>query len=101
MYSLEALFASLVLIVNSLRQSEALASSLTGLGTRHIKYGVLPQHYPMVGSSLLKTLAWAIDSDWNADVDRAWTEAYENVTQMMLDGADYPTEILNLSHPDC
>ncbi|MCU0564974.1 MAG: globin domain-containing protein [Oculatellaceae cyanobacterium Prado106] len=91
------LFASLVLVVDSLRKPEALESALKGLGTRHIQYGVLPQHYPMVGNSLLKTLAWALDDHWTPEVQQAWVEAYGGVSQLMLEGADYPAEDLKLS----
>jgi hemoglobin-like flavoprotein len=90
------LFASLVLVVDSLRKPEVLNSALKGLGTRHVKYGVLHQHYPMVGSSLLKTLAWALKSDWTPEVEKAWVTAYGAVTQLMLEGADYPPEVLKL-----
>lgn len=91
------LFASLVLVVDSLRNLAALDSALKGLGTRHVKYGVLPEHYPMVGSSLLKTLEWALESNWTPEVKQAWTEVYGSVTQLMLAGAEYPPEVLKLS----
>jgi hemoglobin-like flavoprotein len=48
------LFASLALVVDNLRQPEVLSQALKGLGTRHIKYGVLPKHYPMVGNIIIK-----------------------------------------------
>jgi hemoglobin-like flavoprotein len=82
------LFASLVLTIDSLRKPDVLTATLSGLGTRHIKYGVLPKHYPMVGSSLLKSLASALGTDWTPEVKRAWSEAYTAVTQLMLEGAD-------------
>jgi hemoglobin-like flavoprotein len=91
------LFASLVLVVDSLRNPAALDSALKGLGTRHVKYGVLPEHYPMVGSSLLKTLEWGLESNWTPEVKQAWTEVYGSVTQLMLAGAEYPPEVLKLS----
>jgi hemoglobin-like flavoprotein len=97
----EKLFASLVLVVNNLRNPEALENALKGLGTRHVKYGVLPQHYPLVGASLLKTFAMSLDpTDWTPDVQQAWADAYGAVTQLMLEGADYSPEILTLSTGD-
>lgn len=90
------LFASLLLVVDALRKPEVLESALQGLGTRHVKYGVLPEHYPMVGSSLLKTFESALGSDWTVDVKNAWVNAYGAVTQLMLEGADYPPEVLQL-----
>jgi hemoglobin-like flavoprotein len=82
------LFASLELTIDSLRKPDVLTATLKGLGTRHIKYGVLPKHYPMVGSSLLKSLESALGNGWMDEVKQAWIEAYTAVTQLMLDGAD-------------
>lgn len=90
------LFASLVLVVDVLRQPEALEKALKGLGTRHVKYGVLPEHYPMVGSALLKAFESVLAKDWTPEVKEAWIGAYAAVTQLMLEGADYPPETLQL-----
>lgn len=90
------LFASLVLVVENLTKPDALMPALKGLGTRHVKYGVLPSHYPMVGGTLLKTMAAAaLQEDWTSDVSEAWTEAYSTITEVMLEGSDYPDETLD------
>lgn len=91
------LFATLALVVGSLQKPEVLDTALRGLGTRHIQYGVLPQHYPMVGSTLLKTLAGVLATDWSPEMEQAWTEAYGIVAQLMLTGADNSPDILKLS----
>jgi hemoglobin-like flavoprotein len=91
------LFQSLVFTVNHLRDLDTLVKALKGLGTRHVKYGVLPQHYPLVGGALLKTFGDKLGDNWNAETQQAWTDAYGVVTQVMLEGADYPPEILKLS----
>lgn len=88
------LFASLVLVVDNLTQPDALAGPLKGLGTRHVQYGILPEHYPMVGSSLLKSLAFILQDEWSPTLEQAWSEAYAAVTEIMLDGADYTNNIL-------
>jgi hemoglobin-like flavoprotein len=82
------LFAALVLTIDNLRNPDLLTTTLKGLGTRHIKYGVLPQHYPMVGNSLLKSLESCLGNGWTIEVKQAWIEAYTAVTQLMLDGAE-------------
>jgi hemoglobin-like flavoprotein len=92
----QKLFQSLVLVVDSLRKPDVLTDALKGLGTRHVKYGVLPEHYPMVGSALLKTLSNCLEKNWTSDVEAAWIGAYGAVTELMLDGAQYPVDILNL-----
>ena len=82
------LFAALVLTIDNLQNPDLLTATLKGLGTRHIKYGVLPQHYPMVGNSLLKSLESCLGNGWTIEVKQAWIEAYTAVTQLMLDGAE-------------
>lgn len=90
------LFASLALVVENLQNPEVLSHSLKGLGTRHVQYGVLPQHYPMVGGALLKTFGQLLGPGWTADLHQAWIEAYGAVAALMLDGADYPSGALDL-----
>ena len=92
----EKLFQSLILVVENLHKPEVLHRNLKGLGTRHVNYGVLPQHYPMVGSALLKTFETFLGTGWTSEVQRSWLEAYQAVTQIMLEGANYPPEILDL-----
>jgi hemoglobin-like flavoprotein len=88
------LFKSLVLVVENLRDPNVLSNALQGLGTRHIQYGVLPKHYPMVGNTLLKTFSICLKHGWTPTTEQAWGEAYTVVTELMLSGTDYPSEIL-------
>jgi hemoglobin-like flavoprotein len=90
------LFQSLVFTVDHLSKTDELVKALKGLGTRHVQYGVLPLHYPMVGSSLLKAFEATLGTAWTPDVHQAWAEAYGVVAQVMLEGADYSPEQLNL-----
>jgi hemoglobin-like flavoprotein len=92
------LFQSLALVINNLRHSDVVSNALKGLGTQHMQYGVLPQHYPMVGSSLLKAFAATLGTEWTPEVRQAWTDAYGVVAQLMLEGANYPAESLSLSN---
>jgi len=84
------LFASLVLVVQNLTQPEFLTDTLKGLGTRHVKYGVLPKHYPMVGGTLLKSMAFVLEDRWTDDTEAAWTEAYTAIAEIMLAGCEEP-----------
>ena len=90
------LFQSLVFTIDHLHQPEVLSNALKGLGTRHVQYGVLPQHYPMVGSSLLKTFEANLGTAWTPEVQQAWVEAYGVITQLMLEGANCAPEQLHL-----
>ncbi|MCM1982604.1 globin family protein [Lyngbya confervoides] len=90
------LIASLVYVVENLKNPEALTSALKGLGARHVKYGALPEHYPLVGNTLLKTFAQMIGQNWTPEVRQAWVEAYGVITEVMLEGADYSQESVDL-----
>ena len=93
------LLSSLVLVVENLRQPEILDSALRGLGARHVKYGALPEHYPLVGSALLATFEQYLQEAWTPPVKQAWVEAYGAISEIMLDGADYSETEIALPTP--
>lgn len=84
------LMDALILVINNLKQPEVLAETLKHLGSRHVKYGTLQEHYSMVGQSLLKTLKSSLGSEWTPEVEKSWIDAYGVITNVMLAGAkDY------------
>lgn len=83
------LLSSLVLVVENLRKPDALSGALRGLGARHVKYGALPEHYPLVGGALLTTFEQYLGEKWTPEVKQAWVDAYGVISEIMLDGADY------------
>ena len=83
------LLQSLVFVIDNLRQPGELTNALKGLGARHVKYGAMPEHYPLVGNTLLKTFEQYLGADWTPDAKQAWVDAYGLITQVMLEGADY------------
>ena len=90
------LLNSLVFVVENLKNPAALTEALKGLGARHVKYGALPDHYPLVDNSLLKTFEQYLGTDWTPEVKAAWVDAYGLITAVMLDGADYSEESVQL-----
>ncbi|MBE9047936.1 globin, partial [Pleurocapsales cyanobacterium LEGE 10410] len=93
------LLNSLVLVVENLRHPEVLDSSLRGLGARHVKYGALPEHYPLVGSALLTAFEQYLQEKWTPEVKQAWVDAYGAISKIMLDGADYSEAEIALPTP--
>ncbi len=91
------LLASLVLVVDNLRKPDALRSALEGLGAKHVAYGALPEHYPLVGNALLTTFEEYLKEDWTAEVKQAWVDAYGAIAELMLKGADYSEEEVKLN----
>ncbi|MEM1278509.1 MAG: globin domain-containing protein [Cyanobacteria bacterium P01_H01_bin.152] len=90
------LLSSLVFVIENLRRPGDLTNALKGLGARHVKYGALPEHYPLVGNTLLKTFEQYLGSEWTPDVKQAWVDAYGLITEVMLDGADYDQAAVQL-----
>jgi len=92
----QMLKGALVMVIENLRQPEVLSKALKGLGARHVKYGALPEHYPLVGNSLLKTLSQYAGNAWTPELKEAWVGAYGAITELMLDGADYSAQSVQL-----
>ncbi len=90
------LIMSLVLVVSNLRNPEQLTDVLKQLGERHVKYGAMREHYPLVGAALLKTFESYLGAGWTTEVKQAWTDAYGAIINLMLTGANYPEENLKL-----
>ena len=47
------LLGALVLLRKSLRNLDAIVPKLRELGARHVAYGARPEHYPVVGATLI------------------------------------------------
>jgi nitric oxide dioxygenase len=82
------LLAALVLLRRSLRDLDAIAPKLRDLGARHVRYGALPEHYPVVGEVLIGSMAQIAGDAWTPEFEAAWTEAFGIVAGLMIDGAD-------------
>ncbi|MFC9325194.1 globin domain-containing protein [Kitasatospora sp. NPDC057015] len=78
------LWAALGALVTHLEDTETLVGILTGLGTRHARYGALPEHFPAVGASLLASLRhFAGEEAWTPEVEASWTAVHGVVTATM------------------
>ncbi|HEY9810785.1 MAG TPA: globin domain-containing protein [Halomicronema sp.] len=90
------LLNSLVLVVESLRNTEALGQVLNALGARHIGYGAIPVYYSAVGEALLTTFEQYLEKDWTPEVKLAWSDAFAAISEQMLKAnrAEFPEEDL-------
>ena len=88
------LIASLAIIVENLRNSEQLTLALKSLGAYHREVGTIREHYPFVGQALLETLAQYLGDDWNRATEQAWLNAYNSISEIMLEGAKNPAAYL-------
>jgi len=81
------LLSALVLLRKSLRNLDEIVPTLRTLGARHVAYGARPEHYPVVGSVLIASMAAIAGPAWTPEYEAAWTVAFDVVAGAMLDGA--------------
>lgn len=81
----EMLRTALIAVVRYAQDPSSLAPVLVDLGTRHERYGVKPEHYPLVGETLLAAMAEVAGPAWTPESARAWSEAYGIIAATMLD----------------
>ena len=81
------LLGALVLLRKSLRNLDAIVPKLRELGARHVAYGARPEHYPVVGSVLIASMATIAGDAWKWEYESAWASAFEIVAATMLEGA--------------
>ena len=81
------LLAALVLLRKSLRNLEGIVPTLRTLGARHVAYGAKPEHYPVVGATLIASMAAVAGDEWRPEYEQAWSAAFEVVAATMIEGA--------------
>jgi hemoglobin-like flavoprotein len=82
------LLGTLVLLRKSLRDLDAIVPKLRELGARHVAYGARPQHYPVVGATLIASMAEIAGEQWTLEYERAWSAAFDVVAGAMMEGAE-------------
>ena len=89
------LMVTLVVVVNGLGNLEAILPAASALAKRHVSYGAKPEHYPVVGSTLLWTLEKGLGEAWVPETAAAWTAAYTTLSGYMISeayGSPQPAE---------
>ncbi len=84
------LIAALKMVIENVRNPEALAPALTKMGERHQGYGALPEHYPVVASTLIDTMKEMAGDAWNSTIESAWSQALDVIAKAMLDAYQSP-----------
>jgi nitric oxide dioxygenase len=83
------LMATLAVVVNGLSDLPSVLPAASVLAKRHVGYGVLPEHYSVVGAALLWTLERGLGPQWTPALADAWTAAYTTMSGFMIAEA-YP-----------
>lgn len=85
------LLGALVLLRKSLRNLDEIVPKLRDLGARHLAYGARPEHYPLVGETLIGAMAELAGTNWQQAYEQAWSNAFNLVAATMLAGAEAAT----------
>lgn len=66
---------------------EMLTEIMQDLGCRHVRYGVKPEMFPIMGQCLIATLEESLPrGQFTAAMKKAWIETYNALAQDMVDG---------------
>lgn len=73
--------------VTNLHRPETIIPTVEALGRRHVGYGAKPEHYELVGASLLWTLQQGLGDDFDQTTREAWAAAYSLLADVMKTAA--------------
>ena len=74
--------------VRALNDLEAVVPAVQAMGRRHVDYGVVPEHYDIVGGALLWTLEKGLGEAFTDEVKDAWATVYGVLAKTMIDAAE-------------
>lgn len=83
----QKLVKAINMVVMSLERIDTLIPAIRDMGQRHVGYGAEAAHYNQVGAALLWTLATGLGDAWSDEALTAWTNAYQLLASVMLEGA--------------
>lgn len=84
----DKLLAALGHIVSRVDSLPELVPFLQQLGRDHRKFGIVAEHYPQVGASLVATLRYFSGTSWTDELAEDWNTAFGLVAKVMLEAAD-------------
>jgi nitric oxide dioxygenase len=82
------LLSALVFVRQSLRDLDAIIPTLRSLGARHVAYGAKPEHYPVVVTTLIASMAAVAGDDWKPEYEAAWSAGLGTIAAVMIEGAE-------------
>ncbi|TGQ31232.1 globin family protein [Mesorhizobium sp. M00.F.Ca.ET.216.01.1.1] len=78
------LMATLGLVINGLKNLDAILPAAKSLAAKHVSYGVRAEHYQPVGDALIWTLEKGLGSAFTSEVRDAWLAAYATLSGAMI-----------------
>lgn len=81
------LMTTLGVVVNGLKDLEAILPAARTLAVKHAGYGVKASHYTPVGEALIFALDRGLGRDFTSEVKSAWLAAYGALSSVMIAAA--------------
>lgn len=81
------LTGALVAVIDHLEDPSWLATQLSGMGAKHLEYGVEDHMYAWVGECLVAALQEVAKDEWTPRIEQAWLGAFGAISGLMLEGA--------------
>jgi hemoglobin-like flavoprotein len=81
------LMTALAFVVQGLDRADTILPTVRELARRHVRYGVTPKHYAVVGEALIVTLASGLGTAFTVEVCEAWRAAYALLARVMIEAA--------------
>jgi hemoglobin-like flavoprotein len=78
------LITTLGLVINGLKNLDAILPAAKSLAAKHVSYGVRAEHYQPVGDALIWTLEQGLGSDFTSEARDAWLTAYAMLSGAMV-----------------
>ncbi len=82
------LMSMLGTVVAELHDEGILNPLLADMARRHVGYGAVPEHYPLVGQALIWALGQTLGARFTPAMREAWVHAFESISQVMLDAVE-------------
>lgn len=84
------LVMTLAAVVEGLDRLADIVPVARELAIRHVRYGVVEEHYALVGAALIETLRDLLGPNFDAETEAAWHAAYALVAETMIAAAYAP-----------
>jgi nitric oxide dioxygenase len=78
------LMTTLGVVVNGLKNLDAILPAAKTLAVKHVAYGVTATHYKPVGEALIWTLEQGLGPDFTPEAKESWLSAYGALSGVMI-----------------
>ncbi|WP_425393313.1 globin domain-containing protein [Colwellia piezophila] len=80
-----ALFEAIAAYAKNIENLAILTTAIERIAQKHTSFNIKAPHYAIVGHHLIETLRELAGETFTADVEEAWTAAYQFLAQIFID----------------